>query len=485
VKKKMMMTISTRTAFPYSLLAASLHLAACGSEDEPRAGRVGDACTLDGETFCEAGLACDPRADGSGHVCGEPVTIQGSVADALSDGALAGGRVVVLGADGSPAGDVAYTDEDGRYSLAVTAPRNADGNVADTANWTLSVSAQGYVAFPAGPRPAVPISASQVNDAGVIDAPSTEVTLLPLADPGAYGRQISGSISAPLPGGTLVVAEGGVGVAPSAIASRAGEFAIFNVPSGSFELAGYKRGLELGRTAVDTREGSVTGAALTVSEVSVGDVSGNVNIVNAPGGSLTSVVLVPESVFDVRLERGPIPLGLRAPGLPEAPSVSGAFELEQVPQGDYVVLAAFENDGLVRDPDISIGGTTLQHVTVGSGESVVMSESFKITEHLAIVGPGAELPETVSGPVTFVWSDDSSEDRYELELYTALGDLIWEQRAIPSGRGERVELPYSGPALVPGMIYQFRVTSFRDRNGVTTAISKSEDLRGVFEYRPQ
>jgi len=33
------------------------------------------------------------------------------------------------------------------------------------------------------------------------------------------------------------------------------------------------------------------------------------------------------------------------------------------------------------------------------------------------------------------------------------------------------------------MASQFRVISFRDRSGVTTPISKSEDLRGVFEYR--
>jgi len=34
----------------------------------------------------------------------------------------------------------------------------------------------------------------------------------------------------------------------------------------------------------------------------------------------------------------------------------------------------------------------------------------------------------------------------------------------------------------PGMIYQFRVTSFRDRRGSAVAISRSEDLRGVFSY---
>jgi hypothetical protein len=481
---KSMMTLNRHTLSRCSLLALLLQPVGCGSDDEASGGRVGDACSPDGAAACEAGLACDPRADGTAYVCGEQAVIRGRVADALEGNALADGRVIVLGADGSPASDVAYTDDDGGYSAVATAPRNADGTLAETAQWTLAVSAQGYLPFPAGPRPALPIFASQA-EGGVIQGPSTDVALLPRENPDAYAYQISGTIASASPGGTLMIAEGGEGVAPTAIASRSGEFTIFNVPSGTFELAGYKRGQQLERTTITVRDASVEGALLEPSDVPLGGVSGNVNIVNAPGGSLTSVVLVPESVFDERLERGAIPLGLRAPGQPEAPSVNGAFAFDQVPQGDYVVLAAFENDGLVRDPDTSIGGTTIQRVTVDSGQSVVMSQSFKITEHLAIIGPGADTPEPVSGPFSFSWSDDSSEDRYELELYTAIGDLIWEQRAIPSGQGDRVELDYAGPALVPGMVYQFRVTSFRDRSGGTTAISKSEDLRGVFEFRPE
>ena len=459
---------------------------ACGADDDPHLGRAGDACSRNGASPCETGLVCEPRADATGNVCGEPVLIVGKVIDALSHGPIDGARVVALGSDGSPAGDVAYTDESGAYSVAVLAQRAPDGSVAETTQWTLAVSAQGHEPFPAGPRPALPISANQMGEGGSVEAPSTEVALLPLAEPERFAHQISGSISAPEPGGTLVVAEGSARPAPHAIASSSGEFVIFNVPSGTFELAGYKRGQQLERGAVDTLEGSVSGVVLAPSDAALGALSGNVNIVNAPGGSATSVVLVPESVFDSRLERGAIPLGLRAPGLPDAPSVTGAFRLDQVPLGEYIVLAAFENDALVRDPDTSIGGTTLQHVTVGSGESVAMSQSFKITEHLAIVGPGAQAPERVTGPVTFRWNDDSSEDRYELELYTALGDRVWEQRAILAGRGgDDVELDYDGPTLTPGMVYQFRVTSFRDSSAGATAISKSEDLRGVFEWYPE
>lgn len=478
-----------RTTLAYcSLLWLSFApLAACGGEDdEKKPGEVGDRCEATGDgAVCAEGLLCDPLADGSAYVCGEPPTIAGVVTDALTGDAVAGSRIVVLGADGSPVGDVVYSDAAGEYSVTVSAPRNADGSVAADAKWTLAVSGQGYEVFPAGPRPAVPIFANQMSgDDSTIRAANTNVTLLPISNPQAFSRQISGTISAEDAGGTLVVAEGGSVPAPYGIASRSGEFTLFNVPSGSFQVKGYKRGLQLEPASVDVSDESASGVELSRSDVPLGSVTGNVNIVNAPGGSLTSVVLVPESVFDTTLERGPIPLGLRAPGLPEAPSVSGAFAFEHVPLGEYMVLAAFENDSLVRDPDQSIGGTSLQQVSVESGESVAMGESFKITEHLAIVAPGADTPESVSGEVVFEWADDSSEDRYELELYTALGDLIWENRTIPGVSGSStVELPYNGPALVPGMIYQFRVTSFRDQQNGTTAISRSEDLRGVFEYR--
>lgn len=466
------------------MLSIAGALAACGGEDENEPGKVGDSCRVGDEAAqCEQSLACDPLASGDGYVCGQPVTLSGEVTDALSGEQLANSRVVALGADGSPVGDVAYSDDSGAYSVVVSAPRAADGSVAEDAKWTLNISAQGYEPFPAGPRPAVPIFASQLED-NAISGANTDVALLPLADPESRSRQISGTISTPDAGGTLVVAEGGAAPASYSIASRSGEFTIYNVPAGSFEVRGYKRGQQLAPQSADVTSESTSTVTLEASDVALGSVSGNVNIVNAPGGSLTSVVLVPRSVFDPTLQRGPIPLGLRAPGLPEAPSINGQFRFEEVPQGDYMVLAAFENDSLVRDPDSSIGGTTLQEVSVDSGEAVAMSESFKITEHLAIVSPGADVPEVVTAPVVFTWADDSSEDRYELELYTALGDLVWENRAVPSVSGSAtVELDYSGPALVPGMIYQFRVTSFREQQNSDTAISRSEDLRGVFEYR--
>jgi predicted AlkP superfamily phosphohydrolase/phosphomutase len=136
----------------------------------------------------------------------------------------------------------------------------------------------------------------------------------------------------------------------------------------------------------------------------LGSVSGSVSIVNAPGGSMTTVVLVVASTFNEALKRGDVPPGLRAPKA-GVPSVSGAFTIADVPDGNYVVLAAFENDALVRDPDTEIGGTQIQRVTLGDGgRQATLPMSFKITEALTIMSPGAgDAIDTVSGTPTFVW----------------------------------------------------------------------------------
>ena len=56
-----------------------------------------------------------------------------------------------------------------------------------------------------------------------------------------------------------------------------------------------------------------------------------------------------------------------------------------------------------------------------------------------------------------MWGDDSGEDHYELRVFDALGNLTWENDAVPSvSGGKNVSVDYAGPALKSGMIYQFR-----------------------------
>ena len=154
--------------------------------------------------------------------------------------------------------------------------------------------------------------------------------------------------------------------------------------------------------------------------------------------------------------------------------------IKDVPDGKYVVLAAFENDGLVRDPDLAIGGTQIVHITV-AGQAQTIGTSFKVTGALAVVSPGATKLDEVTGTPKLVWAADSGEDHYEVRVFDALGAKTWENLMVPSsGGGTDVTVDYGGPALKPGMIYQFRATSIKNGG---SPISTTEDLKGVFVYK--
>ena len=150
-----------------------------------------------------------------------------------------------------------------------------------------------------------------------------------------------------------------------------------------------------------------------------------------------------------------------------------------MPAGTYKVLAAYENDFLVRDPDTSIAGTEIIEITVAAGDTVDLQEGFKVTGALGVVGPGRDGPETVTGTPSFEFEDDSSEDLYEIVVHDALGNEVWRDDMVPAVSGSAtVVVEYGGPALTPGMYYRFRATSWKDG----TPISRTEDLRGVFVY---
>ncbi len=434
---------------------------------------------------CVEGLACESVAGADTFVCAAPLRIHGLVVDAITEAPLPDALVNGLDRTGAPLGTIAVSDAMGRYELVVSAARTPDGELAADADYTLQGFARDYQPFPSGIRVALPISAADAVfdeelDTLVIDNPSTTVGLigLPMAERG--GVTVSGKVLGVVPGGTLVVAEGQT-PAPYGVSDSSGAFTVFNVRAGAATLHGYRRGLEVVPRAVDVAAADLTGIDLEVAAEGEGlaVVSGSVSLVNAPGGSATSVVLVPVSVFNGNLLRGPVPFGLRAPDPGVAPDISGAFAISGVPAGTYKVLAAFENDGLVRDPDLTIGGTSLQEITVEAGRDTELAEGFKVTEALAITSPGAEDPEVVSAKPTFIFADDSSEDYYIVRVFDVFGALVWEDAMVPGVSGSKtVEVQYAGPALSPGY-YQFRATSARDKGG-GSAISQTEDLRGVF-----
>ncbi len=442
------------------------------------------------ESDCGDDWNCELRTDGL-YACYEPVYVRGKIFDSASGDPIEGAHVIAVDKTGAAATDVAITDSDGFYELQVPVTRELDGSLSEGI-YTLRIAAPDYLPYPHGIRPAIPIDAALASplEEGqwVLENASTEIALIVLPAEMQGQGSISGNIMVnegdAKPGGVLVVLEGGMNETIFSFSDKSGSYTLFNVPEGSWQIYGYKAFLQLDSVGVILENGEdKTGVNLISNDKQFGTVTGSINIVNAPGESATSVVLVPESTFNETFVKGEVPAGLRAPAPPEEPSITSGFTIEGVPDGRYVVLAAFENDFLVRDPDPSIAGTQILHLQVPDGSlyDINITASFKVTEALIVTSPGATEPEHITGDPDFIWEDDSSETKYSIVVYNAFGDEVWRDDNLPRVTGsETVTVPYGGGPLQMGMYYQFRVTSWRD----TGPISQTEDLLGVFFTSP-
>lgn len=452
-------------------------------------------CDPNDSGSCGSERVCELRTDGL-YMCAEPVFIRGSVFDSSDRKSIEGAHVIAVDKTGAAATDVGITDSEGEYAIQVPVVRNPDGTLVEGI-FTLRVSALYYLPYPYGIRPAIPVDSTTAEHLAaekkwVVHNTATDVALIFLTSDTPEELEELGSISGTVivesdknPGGVLITVEGGAKEAQIAFSDKRGAYTVFNVPPGTLNVHGYKAFLQLEPVSVTQGKGeNKTGINLNENTSKpLGTITGNVNIVNAPGGSATSVVLVPESTFNSAFVKGEVPQGLRAPAPPQAPNITGNFIIQGVPDGNYVVLAAFENDKLVRDPDPNIAGTQIVHISVpyNGAYNINLAASFKITEALVIVGPGATEPEKVTEAPTFVWKDDSSETKYSIVIYNAFGQEVWRDDNLPRVTGsENVVVRNDELPLEDGMYYQFRATSWRE----TGPISQTEDLLGVFYKAP-
>lgn len=460
-KNVMMQLPKTDVRLAYTVALVSC-LGGCGGDaGEPRAK---SECVLGSSEGCTKDQVCE-AVEGGTPACFAPVEIVGQVFDSASGQGIEGAVVVARDASGAAVSGLATTKSDGSYSLVVPVARDGQGNPTNV-QVTLRADAAGYLTFPLAPRVALPVEMDRAAD-GVVSSGATDVALIALPDATGLGS-IAGHVAIDDPTGTLLVAG-----SSTALAGTDGSFTIFNVNAGETTVRGYRVGVNLEPVTVQVSANKLAGPVdLADAGPATARVSGKVAVVNPGNGTDTSVILVPQDTFVENAARGESPPGLRVDG------VAGDFQIEAVPDGEYYALAAFENDFLVRDPDTSIGGTDIVSVEV-AGADVVIDEGFKITGSLDVQSPDGE--EETSGTPTFVWADDSGEDHYEVAVYDAFGNLIWEDQAIPGVSGNKnASVPYAGPALATGMVYQFRATSIKQGG---SPISRTEDLRGVFRVR--
>jgi hypothetical protein len=470
---------------------------ACGDDSEQK---EDEACTPGDLDSCDEGLVCETVAGGE-PACFAPVFVRGRVVDLASSNGIEGAELVALDVNGSARSGVAVSGEDGEYELPIALERDADGNPVQDDSVTLFVVAAGYQTFPTPPREALPIDLGEPVEeldeddevqAWVVMNAATDVGLIALPGDLSQAATIRGRVDHELGPSTLVVAVQGGEAVSTAVADLEGSFALFNVPAGETSVEGYRAGLHV-TPAIVTPEAAdeIDEVVLEADTDQLTTVSGQVSLVNAEGGLTTSVILVLESTF---IQSEAIARGIAPPGL-RAGDVSGAFEIAGVPPGEYAVLAAFENDLLVRDPDEGISGTDVVHIVVtGTEPTHDLAEGFKVTGALAVESPGADgltILDSGASP-TFVWADDSSEDGYELRVFDSFGMLVHEALDVARVTGNAtVSYTWTGANLEAGAIYQFRVLSYRNATGGggmgmgmggdRTYISATEDLRGVFQ----
>lgn len=470
-----------RTA-PLALVLAGLAVAGCGGKNTNTQADAGH-CDVATNAGCPVGKVCEEVQNNGTPVCAAPLVMKGRVFNLADQSGVSGAHVVALDVNGSATSSVAVSADGGGYELAIPSLRDTAGKPVG-ADVTLRVDAAGFQSFPEGVRQALPISTASPADGGselVVQSAQTDVGLIALPSSSGLGS-ISGTAQVPADrAGILVVAESG-GAGKSAIADKKGAYTLFNVPAGAWTVNGYARGSNYTPASATVTAGQVATANLNLdASKPAAKVSGSVQIVNPGSGNATSVVLVVESTFDANQVRGETPPGLRAPSPGTAPNVTGAFSIDGVPEGKYVVLAGFENDNLVRDPDPSIAGTQIVHITVSGSGEVAIPTSFKVTGALDVIGPGKDAPEAVQSKPTLSWVDDSSEDGYHVYVFDAFGQQVWTTD-LPKVTGGNVSVAYQGP-LDRGMFYQFKAVSFRNTVNGEAPISNTEDLRGVF-YMP-
>jgi hypothetical protein len=394
------------------------------------------------------------------------ITVVGRVFDIKAGGPIDGARVIALDENNIAVSDTAFTEKNGEFLLQIPVARGTNGA---KAGYKLRADALGYQAFPNRLQTAPSFSISdaiagaEATDLLHLDSVATQIGLLPVTD--GVGS-ISGKVLSKAPAGTLIVAGTATG-----IADLKGNYTVFNVPTGEVAVEGYAKGANFkGRNAL-VKAGKKTKAIdLKVLSVATATVSGSVQIGNAPENSVTSIALSVKETFKEPQMTEDVPPGLRVGG------VKGFWSIDKVPNGRYMVLAALENDGLVRHPDPSLGNQ-IMHVTVSGSD--VITEGINLTRALEVIVPGGQGTPVVNGVPRFEWSTESSVDLYVVSLIDAFGNPIW-QTELPGSRGaSTMFIDYMGPPLSGGMFYQFRAVAIR--NGVPS--SSTKDQKGVFLYQ--
>ncbi|MTI39590.1 carboxypeptidase-like regulatory domain-containing protein [Fulvivirga lutimaris] len=396
-------------------------------------------------------------------------TLKGIITDGSSTDLLADASVIVFNADDNAPVASLLSDGDGVYSIDL-----------EEGNYFVKVYRQDYLSVPAPGLSSIPFS--------IVVGQTTEndITLFPSNDTNV--GFISGTVAAggnAVPG-ALVVASNGTN-AFSGVSDADGKFVIFNVTSGSYTVSAWLAGYNSDNIPVSvTTDSEATNTSVSLTQNASGSLSGQVRNISA-GNIDVDVALV----HPITRETIPGLIGR---------TTSQAYSLSNIPDGEYIARATFENDNRVMDPDRIFKFGEPQVTMTGAAESI----DFDITNSITVNDPTNDASTTApmeitSTTPTFSWTAYSSTSDYVIEVTDATtGQVIWggfdtsgadpvKNIVIPSSSTSidfNEDSNASISALEVGKVYRWRVfASKNDQNSPTgwTLISASEDQLGLIK----
>lgn len=406
-------------------------------------------------------------------------TISGKVTDFSSGIALVDVSVVVFNASTNAPQNTTTTNATGDYSIQVNA-----------GTYFLKFYRQGYLSVPS-------VGTEPISFQVTTGQTATQAAQMVASNLTNIGF-IKGKVSVGSSGqsGALVVAEGN-GAAYSGLSDKDGNYTIFNIPVGSYQVKGFLAEYSSTSAPASVSANVATNDInITLTKNATGQVAGTFKVISQ------TTIVTPPTTMDISLvhalTRETVP-GL-SKSLPYSSSINYSFS--NVPDGTYIVRATYANDYIVIDPDyITKFGD--YKVTVSNGSANPASVDLVATSAVLLTSPTNAMTTTVpvdaSATPTFQWSAYASTSDYIIEVTdAATGQVVWGGFTNSGGTitkniiipGNTTSATYnsdgkaSSAQLTVGKIYRWRIYASKDN--VQTGwnlIAASEDQMGLIKIK--
>ncbi|MFB3056302.1 MAG: collagen binding domain-containing protein [Ignavibacteriaceae bacterium] len=342
-------------------------------------------------------------------------------------------------------------------------------------NYYVRISAQGFNEVPQGSVSPVPFSVSS----GQTFSQKYYMNVLQ----GTFGK-IEGTVNPNLAGFLIVAKSSGMNSEYHTNSGPDGYFVLFNVSYESYEVDAIKSGYQsANQPQVTLTSGSSSATVqINVNQITGSTLTGKVTFLAVENGIVDISLLDKISHTVVN-------------GLTAMIDSSRNYVINNIPAGEYIAWASYENDGYVMDPDWIFKNPGALNVSFSTDASKV--RDFSVTGVITIISPTnppGEITPALADSLfpTFHWNAYPQTKEYIVEVRDINGNLIWggftesgeiRHSQIPK-EWNSVEFNFDGSAssqLQPGNVYQWRLYADDDaKSDVQTLLSSSEDLMGLF-----